>query len=92
MENNNNLKNSITAVKGIGAETAQMLVEMKINTIQDLLEYFPYRYEDYSLRDLTEVKHDERITVEGKVHSEPSLMYYGKKERDLPFASWWIAI
>ncbi|SHR16670.1 ATP-dependent DNA helicase RecG [Mycobacteroides abscessus subsp. abscessus] len=84
MENNNsNLKQSVTAVKGIGAETAQSLAEMRIVTIEDLLEYFPYRYEDYRLRDLTEVKHDERITVEGKVHSEPSLMYYGKKRSRL---------
>ncbi|MEK3989534.1 ATP-dependent DNA helicase RecG [Robertmurraya sp. FSL R5-0851] len=84
MENNNsNLKQSVTAVKGIGAETAQILAEMRIVTIEDLLEYFPYRYEDYRLRDLTEVKHDERITVEGKVHSEPSLMYYGKKRSRL---------
>lgn len=84
MENNNsNLKQSVTAVKGIGAETAQSLAEMRILTIEDLLEYFPYRYEDYRLRDLTEVKHDERITVEGKVHSEPSLMYYGKKRSRL---------
>lgn len=84
MENNNNkLKQSVTAVKGIGEETAQSLVEMRIETIEDLLEYFPYRYEDYRLRDLTEVKHDERITVEGKVHSEPSLMYYGKKRSRL---------
>jgi len=84
MENNNsNLKQSVTAVKGIGAETAQSLAEMRIETIEDLLEYFPYRYEDYRLRDLTEVKHDERITVEGKVHSEPSLMYYGKKRSRL---------
>ncbi len=84
MENNNsNLKQSVTAVKGIGAETALSLAEMRIMTIEDLLEYFPYRYEDYRLRDLTEVKHDERITVEGKVHSEPSLMYYGKKRSRL---------
>lgn len=84
MENNNsNLKQSVTAVKGIGAETAQSLAEMRIVTIEDLLEYFPYRYEDYRLRDLTEVKHDERITVEGKVHSEPSLMYFGKKRSRL---------
>jgi ATP-dependent DNA helicase RecG len=70
-------------LKGIGEETAESLAEMKIFTIQDLLEYFPYRYEDYRLRDLTEVKHDEKLTVEGKVHSEPSLVYYGRKKSKL---------
>ncbi|MDZ5474378.1 ATP-dependent DNA helicase RecG [Bacillus sp. 31A1R] len=79
----NNLKESVTAVKGIGKETAEALSEMNIVTIEDLLEHFPYRYEDYRLRDLADVKHDERVTVEGKVHSEPSLVYYGKKRSRL---------
>ncbi|WHY93563.1 ATP-dependent DNA helicase RecG [Neobacillus cucumis] len=77
---NPELNQSVTVLKGIGGETAETLAEMKIYTIHDLLEYFPYRYQDYRLRDLTEVQHDEKITVEGKVHSEPSLAYYGRKK------------
>lgn len=79
----NPLKQSVTAIKGIGEETASALADMKLYSIQDLLEHFPYRYEDYRLRDLAEVKHDEKITVEGKVHSEPSLTYYGRKRSRL---------
>lgn len=78
---NDKLNQSVTAIKGIGEETAQMLAEMNIFTVNDLFEHFPYRYEDYRLRDLAEVKHEERVTVEGKVHSEPSLVYYGRKNR-----------
>jgi ATP-dependent DNA helicase RecG len=79
----NLLKQSVTVVKGIGEETACALAEMNIHAIQELLEHFPYRYEDYRLRDLAEVKHDEKITLEGKVHSEPSLTYYGRKRSRL---------
>lgn len=79
------LNQSITVIKGIGEETAEMFSEMKIYTIEDLLEYFPYRYEDYRLRDITEVQHEEKVTVEGKVHSEPSLVYYGRKKSKLTF-------
>jgi ATP-dependent DNA helicase RecG len=78
-----NLTQAVTILKGIGEETAESLAEMKIHTVNDLLEYFPYRYEDYRLRDLAEVNHDERVTVEGKVHSEPSLVYYAKKKSRL---------
>lgn len=80
---NEELKQSITAVKGIGEETAEALTELNLYTIEDLLEHFPYRYEDYRLRDLSEVKHDERITIEGKVQSEPVLSYYGRKKSRL---------
>lgn len=79
----NILKQSIVMIKGIGNETAQDLADMHIFTIEDILEHFPYRYEDYRLRDLAQVAHDERITVEGTVHSEPSLVYYGKKRSRL---------
>ncbi|MCA1053475.1 ATP-dependent DNA helicase RecG [Rossellomorea aquimaris] len=74
---------TIQNIKGIGEETALQLNQMGIYNVLDLLEYLPYRYEDYRLRDLEEVAHDERVTVEGKVHSEPSLMYYGRKKSRL---------
>jgi ATP-dependent DNA helicase RecG len=80
-----NLNQSVIALKGIGEETRAALEDMNIFTIQELMEYFPYRYEDYRLRDLAEVVHDEKVTVEGKVHSEPSLVYYGKKKSRLTF-------
>lgn len=57
---------SIANIKGIGPETEKTLNELGIYDISDLLNYFPYRYDDYELRDLEEVKHDERVTVEGR--------------------------
>ncbi len=80
-----NLSQSITNLSGVGIETAEAFAAMNIHTIHDLLEYFPFRYEDYRLRDLAEVKHDEKVTVEGNIHSEPVLMYYGRKKSRLTF-------
>ncbi|EKF37459.1 MULTISPECIES: ATP-dependent DNA helicase RecG [Bacillus] len=79
------LQDSVSVLKGIGAETEKTLNELGIHTVADLLGYFPYRYDDYELRNLEEVRHDERVTVEGKVHSEPVLTYYGKKRSRLTF-------
>lgn len=79
--NDNLLEQPITVIKGIGQETAESLAEMNILSISDLLEHFPFRYEDYRLRDLSQVSHEERLTVEGKIQSEPSLVYYGRKSR-----------
>ncbi|OXT18700.1 ATP-dependent DNA helicase RecG [Bacillus sp. OG2] len=79
----NMLNEPVTSIKGIGAETAEALADMNIFTVGDLLEHFPFRYEDYRLKDLSEVKHEERVTVEGKIHSEPLLTYYGRKRSRL---------
>jgi ATP-dependent DNA helicase RecG len=76
---------SITAVQGIGEKKAEELASMGIFNVQDLLEYLPYRYEDYQKKDLSEIAHDEKATIEGKVHSEPSLRYFPKKKSRLSF-------
>lgn len=80
---NESLQLSVEHLKGVGPETKKQLEEMNIHKINDLLEYFPYRYEDYRLKNLEEIKHEEKVTVEGKVHSEPSLIFYGRKKSRL---------
>ncbi len=79
------LKQAVTVIKGIGKETAETLATLGIYTVEDLFNYLPYRYDDMRLRDLADVNHDERVTVEGKVQSEPSLVFYGKKRSRLTF-------
>jgi ATP-dependent DNA helicase RecG len=76
---------SITAVQGIGEKKAEELASMGIVSVQDLIEYLPYRYEDYQKKALSEIAHDEKATIEGKVHSEPSLRYFPKKKSRLSF-------
>ncbi|GAE24211.1 ATP-dependent DNA helicase RecG [Halalkalibacter wakoensis JCM 9140] len=75
----------VIEVNGIGEETAKQLEGLRIYTVGDLLEHFPFRYEDYQLKDLHEVKHEERVTVNGIVQSEPSIRYFGKKKNRLTF-------
>ena len=79
----NVLYEPITVIKGIGAETAASLKEMQIKTVIDLLEYLPYRYEDYRLKDLETVNHEDRVTIEGTIHSVPLVSYFGKKKSRL---------
>ncbi|WP_147802354.1 ATP-dependent DNA helicase RecG [Alkalicoccus halolimnae] len=73
----------VHALKGIGARAEEQMAAMGIYTIKDLLFYFPFRYEDFSVRRLEEVQHDERVTLQGKVHSQPELRFFGKKKSRL---------
>lgn len=77
------LEQPVTNIRGIGEETAKILAELNIFTIRDLLFYFPFRFEDFRLRDLNEAQHGEKVTVQGVVVSEPSLSYYGRKKSRL---------
>jgi ATP-dependent DNA helicase RecG len=79
----NNESILVSKVNGVGPEKEKQLNELGIVTVTHLLEHFPTRYEDFQLKDLTEVSHEERVTIEGKVHSEPSLRFFGKKKSRL---------
>ncbi len=79
------LHTPVTAVTGIGEETAEQLHSLKIDTVDDLLHHFPFRYENYKEKDLHEAKHEERITVVGTVQTEPSIRYMGKNKNRLSF-------
>lgn len=73
----------VRSVKSIGPQKAKELESFGIITVLDLLEYYPYRYEDYRIRSLTEVKSGEKVTVVGILYSEPVLQVWGFKKSRL---------
>lgn len=68
----------VSQLHGVGEERAKAFGGLGIHSVGDLLEYFPTRYEDYRVRDLTEVKDGERVTLAGTVYGEPSVRFNGK--------------
>ncbi|MFJ8063858.1 ATP-dependent DNA helicase RecG [Psychrobacillus sp. NPDC096426] len=70
----------VTSLKGVGSGTANALQDLGIVTLEDLVMTFPYRHEDFRLKNIAETPHNERVTVEGRVESEPSLLFLGQKK------------
>lgn len=68
----------VRAVAGVTPAKAKELEALGIGSVAGLLEYFPFRYEDYRIRDLSGVKDGEKVTVQGKIYSEPMLQMYGR--------------
>nr|WP_053219704.1 ATP-dependent DNA helicase RecG [Virgibacillus senegalensis] len=79
------LNDPVVNVKGIGEKLEQGLNSLGIYTVEDLLFYFPARYDVYEIKPLSELIHDDKVTIEGKVSSEPSLTFYGKRKSRLSF-------
>lgn len=77
------LNSPTTLVKGIGNEKANDLQDLGIYTVQDLLEYFPFRYEDYRPKEIQDLKHEERVTIIGTVQSECTVRFFGRKKSKL---------
>lgn len=77
----------VSNLKGIGKETAENLANLGIHTVHDLIWTFPYRHEDFRLKDLVETPHNERVTIEARVESEPTALFLGKNKSRLQFTA-----
>jgi len=69
---------SVRQVKGVSAQKVGELHAFGVRTVADLLDYYPFRYEDYRLRDLAEAKDGEKVTVQGIIRSVPLLARFGR--------------
>ncbi len=68
VSNQNNLSTSVQFLKGIGEKRAKCLNEVGVESILDLLYYFPRRYLDRShITKINALKADTTVTVVGKV-------------------------
>ncbi len=77
------LNQPVLQVKGIGEKFAEDLANMRIFTIEDLLHYLPYKYNVLEILPLSELIHDDKVTIMGRVLYEPSLTFYGRKKSRL---------
>src|SRR5690625_3347288 len=79
------LNESVSKVKGVGEKLAIDLENMNIYTIEDLLFYFPSRYDVFEIKPLGELIHEDKVTIEGKVLNEPHLSFFGRNRSRLMF-------
>ena len=63
-------------VKGIGPKSLSLLNKIGINTIEDLVTHYPFRYDVLQRDDLSKVEDGEKIVIDGKIESIPVLMRF----------------
>ena len=66
-------------IEGIGPKTKELLAKLKIFTIADLLNYYPFRYEILKRSSLEELKDGEKIIIDGQVEGQPTIIYISPK-------------
>lgn len=79
------LKQSVIELPKVGEKRAQQLAELGIETVEDLLMYYPFRYDDIKERQLTEILDQEKVTIKGMVVSPPVVNRFGYKKSRLQF-------
>ncbi|MEK8213290.1 ATP-dependent DNA helicase RecG [Paenibacillus sp. FSL L8-0463] len=74
-------KIEVKQITGVSAQKQSELHAFGVFTVKDLLEYYPFRYEDFRPRSLSEVKHGDKATLVAKVIGIPVLQRFGGKSR-----------
>lgn len=79
------LEDSVECLPGVGPKKTIALNKLGINTIEDLLTYYPFRYDNLAAKSLSEISEQEKVTIKGTVASEPTLIRFGRKKNRLNF-------
>ncbi|WP_094751186.1 ATP-dependent DNA helicase RecG [Apilactobacillus kunkeei] len=73
------LNDSVSFLKGVGPKKVEALDELGIDTIYDLLTYYPFRYDDFQVKDLSQIQDQEKVTIKGKIAADPVVAHFGRK-------------
>ena len=63
-------------VKGIGPKSLSLLNKININTVEDLVTHYPFRYDVLKRDELSSIDDGEKIIIDGKIESMPILMRF----------------
>ena len=76
---------NIDNLKGIGPKTSKIFENNGIITINDLMSYYPFRYDVIKRSNINELDQDDKIIIDGIVESNPSLFFFNKKMNKMTF-------
>ncbi|MGE4554726.1 MAG: ATP-dependent DNA helicase RecG [Candidatus Paceibacterota bacterium] len=75
-----NLSDPLEKIKGIGPRYLKCFQRLSINTIKDLLYYYPFRYEDFSqIKKISELQNEEKVSLIGEIKKISSRRTFRKK-------------
>lgn len=79
------IKMDISLIKGVGDKSIEYLNKMNLLTINDLILYYPYRYNVIRVVPLTSVRDGEVVTIKGIIDTEPRVNYINKNFNRMTF-------
>ena len=81
-----NLHQPLSVLPGVGPKSVEKFKKLGIETLEDLLLYFPFRYEDFKTRNVLELEDGEKAVISGLVATPANVQYYGYKRNRLRFS------
>ncbi len=72
-------------IEGIGPKTKELLNKLKIYNGEDLLGYYPYRYDIIKRSDMSILNDGDKIVMDGIIEGQPTVIYLNKSLKKIIF-------
>ena len=72
-------------IKGVGPKMLKQLNELGIYSVEDLLSYYPYRYDYFEPTILDDTYEDKRVCISAVIDATPTVQFIRKNFNKLQF-------
>ena len=72
-------------LKGIGKTTIKYLNELGIYNVEDLINYYPFRYEIIENSDITNLNDGDKVVIGGIIENIPTIIHFNRKLNKMSF-------
>ena len=66
-------------LKGIGPKSIKLLNKLGIESIDDLIRFYPFRYDEIKRSNIDELEDGDKIIIDGLIESNASVYYFNRK-------------
>ncbi len=77
--------NNLDKIKGIGPKSIQLLNRLNINTLEDMVSFYPYRFDVLEKSNLSICHQDDKVILDGMIESNPLVYFFSKKMNKMSF-------
>ena len=75
----------LETIEGIGPKTKELMNKLGIHNCEELLNYYPYRYDIIKKSDVQNLNNGDRIIIDGIIEGQPTIIYINKSLKKIIF-------
>jgi len=72
-------------IEGVGIKTLELLNKLGINDVNELVHYYPFRYDILKRSDVTNLNDGDKIIIDGIVEGQPTTIFLSNKLKKIIF-------
>ena len=76
---------TLESIKGLGPKNLKLLNKLGINTVEDLISFYPFRYDVIKRSNVSELENQDKIIIDGVVETIPNVFYFSRKKDKMTF-------